>query len=339
LSIGGVRGETLEVPEYAHWMDQTQLIAHAERDPTAEGWGEPARWRRLVNTAREERGPGPVTASIWEILWRSHPDMTPPAWRHEGPLPPERRRGEPLNPFLPELSHDDAAIWVKRLAELDVTAAEFLASAIRAEAFIDWHLDEFALRQYASAWVETAKDSREGDERARERLFDDISEIHDDERWSIDLFGIEPPVSPHDVLEECEIRLTRLLLIGHGETTQHILPEFLALSSEGEGDDTTLLQAEELQLALSRLRPLERLSVGRAVLASLRSGELSRREKRPPEAIRVFERFGASSNLRRLALLITAGAAAPALHRMRLLRRPSSSSGGGRAGTAYGSHG
>jgi hypothetical protein len=227
------------------------------------------------------------------------------------------RHEEALNPFLPKRDDERAAAWVAQLSDLDPEAAEFLAAAFRAERAERWYEPELALARYGEAWVKNAEYLHERGAEARERLSLDFAEVSDtaDGRFEseVDQTGLAS-TSPDDVLDECEVRLTRLMLVGHGPTTRYILPELLAISTKDE-HESTLLEVQEVQVALSRFRPFQRLAVATDVLRIVASGRLAQRD-RIAKVKSVIAAFGGPADMTRLAILMTTGAAVPGLQRL-----------------------
>jgi hypothetical protein len=243
-------------------VDQAELIeqgerayALAERWPAQRGFElDPDGWRRLLQVAEQEpEQDSPASAAVWEALWRDDPHLTPTAWVTDGPQPPD---GEPLNPFLraERYSKREATL---ALTHFDPQAGSLLDAAIRAESVPRWWDTGHLLAQYTTAQVEASQFlhaySLEGDSGG----------APSDGGWGPELSPLDPELPPNR-LEDIQVALTRLLLIGHSATTAQILPSLLA-SIQGEPGTSLVAQTRIVGFAM------QRLGVSRRALTGARS--------------------------------------------------------------------
>lgn len=240
-----------------------ELIARGERaQALAERWPadrgfelDPDGWRRLLQAAEQEPEQNtPASAAVWEALWRDDPHLTPAAWARNGPQPPD---GEPLNPFL------DAERYIKQEATLALThfdrqAGSLLRAAIRAESVPRWWDTPYLLAQYGTV-------------RAEARQFRRANGLEGDGGtafeggWDAEMSPLDRRLPP-DRLEDVQIVLTRLLLIGHPATTAQILPALLA--SIQEKPSALFEQTRIAQFAMRRFGARRRAVTGVRSVAS-----------------------------------------------------------------------
>jgi hypothetical protein len=232
--------------------------ALAERWPAERGFDlDPEGWWRLLHAAEQEpEQDSPASAAVWEALWRDDPDLTPAAWASNGPQPPG---GEPLNPFL------DAERYSKReaslaLAYFDRQAGSLLHAAIRAESIPRWWDTPYLLAQYGTVRAEASRFLR-ATGLGSDRDYDSGTAFEGD--WHPELSPLDPQLPPNR-LEDIQVALTRLLLIGHSATTAQILPPLLA-SIEGEPSVPLEEQTRIAQFAM------QRFGAGRRAVSALRS--------------------------------------------------------------------
>ena len=211
----------------------------------------------------------PISAALWEALWRADPGVTPERWAMEGPQPPGIER---LNPFLTEdlFGQDDP---VGRVARVDAQAADLLEAALQAERVPQWWEVSVVLDRYLALRMEST------------RFVELISELYPmrvssqarRSGWEPP-FALDDPSLPPNLLDDYEVALTRLLLIGHPDTTRKILPVLVQV----RGTTTRSPAVEQIrvtQFAMSRLRFRERAMAGARTAArvSRRTQLISRR--------------------------------------------------------------
>jgi hypothetical protein len=159
-------------------------------------------------------------------MWRLDPALTPRAWAEQGPQPPGQRS---LNPFLgfDDLSEEESVAIV---AELDPRAAALLEAAVQAERVPDWWATADVLRRYLTVHAESERFM--SDLRSRTRL-----PSTSDQRPSL---ALDDRSLPPNRLDDYQVALTRLLLVGHPSTTRQILPVLLVTQARTDG--TTFLE-------------------------------------------------------------------------------------------------
>lgn len=228
-------------------MDQRELAAIAARRLRDESPQDPG-LRRLVEGAEtSEPRRTPIAAALWEWMWRLDPGLTPQRWAKDGPQPPEQ---DALNPFLnfEDLSETESVAVV---AELDLSAAALLEAAVQAERVSDWWATGDVLRRYMTIHVESERFM--SDLRSRTRL-PSTSGRHQ----TLALDDELPPTQ----LDDYQVALTRLLLIGHPATTRQILPVLLV--THATTDDTTFLdQVRIARFAIRRVQTRARVTSAR----------------------------------------------------------------------------
>jgi hypothetical protein len=235
-------------------VDHGELIDRTQAEELAESWPDPASWRELVRMASVEPASyKPISAALWEALWRADPRVTPERWATEGPQPPGIER---LNPFLTEelFGQDDP---VGRLARADIQAADLLEAALQAERVPQWWEVAGVLDRYLGLRMESTRFVAEL-----------ISELHPTpissearrSGWEPS-FALDDPSLPPNLLDDYEVALTRLLLIGHPDTTRKILPVLVQV----RGTTTSSPVVEQIRVtefAMSRLRFRQRVMAG-----------------------------------------------------------------------------
>ncbi len=264
-------------------MDQAELIARGERaSALAERWPaqrgfelDPDGWRRLLKAAEQEpERDSPASAAVWEALWRDDHHLTPAAWVKGGPQDPD---GEPLNPFLHAERYREREA-ARSLSRLDRQAGSLLDAAIRAESVRRWWDTPHLVIQYGAVHAEADQFLRAyGLERESD------SGIASDGR-DAEPSPLEPQLPPNR-LEDMQIALTRLLLVGHRATTTQILPPLLA-TVQGE-PGAPLEQTRIVQFAMRRLGPGSRVVTAARSAASASVPALRGRAKSEAAALRV----------------------------------------------------
>jgi hypothetical protein len=249
-------------------VDRGSLVERARHHPAiAEYWPGERAWTEVVDhAAKEEPGFTPLSSVLWEVLWRLDPHLVPPDLRLKGP--PEEP-GAPwwLNPFLLEPTSSVHIDTVASLHEFDAEAADLYASAVRAERLAEW--------PSPSALVAGAVEAHEK-QRVDERELMSMNGV--DAPRPAD-FGAKPGWVPNmledlgsaDALDDYELALTRLMLVGHGTTTRRLLPAVLVLGPPS-GPDTFLTEVDVFRTALRRLEPRERPGVASAALSAIVRG-------------------------------------------------------------------
>jgi hypothetical protein len=182
----------------------------------------------------------PVSAAVWEAIWRFDPGLTPDSWATEGPQPPNG--GERLNPFLEPGGFVEGEP-VATLARSDAEAASLLEAAIQAERIPHWWDTAEVLHRYLAVLMDS------------ERFLADLMYTTglpsaDDRELPA---GLDSPDLPPNLLDDYEVALTRLLLIGHPPTTRQILPTLLRTQVTADGT-SMLEQIRVTAFAMSRLR-------------------------------------------------------------------------------------
>lgn len=269
-------------------MDQAELItlgersnALAERWPAQRGFEfDPDGWRRLLQAAQQEpEQDSPASAAVWEALWRDNSDLTPAAWVNDGPQPPDGKR---LNPFLRAEYYREREATLA-LTDLDPQAGSLLDAAIRAESIPRWWDSRHLLAQYTTVRAEASRFM------SAHGLEGDSSGAPSDSAWSTELSLLDPQLPPNR-LEDIQIALTRLLLIGHDGTTSEILPPLLA-SIQGELGTVLIEQTRIVAFAMRRLGAGKRaLTAARSAARAcapirprrVRPDELAKREPTAP---------------------------------------------------------
>jgi hypothetical protein len=263
---------------YSGAVDRRAFIERARSNEVLDKtWPGVRPWQDLVEHASAEEDSPPVSAAVWEALWRVDPELAP-HWMVDGPEQVGPELGSP-NPYLQPATRPDRT-WVGQVAEVDIEAADLLATAIRAEQVGKWWNPEGVLQQHAIEWAEyvdraqpaAAAEPRGQVERVRPEGFASFG-------GGLGLL-LDRGNDPDEQLVAVEEALTRLLLVGHPATTQYVLPELLAFSSVGSAASTAELQV--LHTALERFSGTQRVQVTAGVVRALSRTELMRRD-RPPE--------------------------------------------------------
>lgn len=229
-------------------VDQRELLALAARRLWDESPQDPGLRRLIEGAQASESRRTPIAAALWEWMWRLDPGLTPQRWAEDGPQPPEQGA---LNPFLnfEDLSETESVAVV---AELDSSAAALLAAAVQAERVSDWWATGDVLRRYMTVHADSERFM--SDLRSRTRL-PSTSGRHQ-------TLVLDDKFLPPTLLDDYQVALTRLLLVGHPATTRQILPVLLV--TQATTDDTTFLdQVRIARFAIRRVQTRSRATSAR----------------------------------------------------------------------------